>query len=53
MQLTLEVSDSLTLLLDLEFLSLEYALERLALVFHLCIGFTGLFEFFVEFFDLL
>ena len=46
MQLTLEVSDSLTLLLDLEFLSLEHALERLALVFHLGIGFAGLFEFF-------
>ena len=53
MQLTLEVSDRLTLLLDLEFLSLEYALERLALVFHLGIGFAGLFEFFVEFIDLL
>ena len=53
MQLTLEVSDSLTLLLDLEFLSLEHALERLALVFHLGIGFACLFEFLVEFIDLL
>ena len=51
MQFALQVCNAITLLLDVVFLSLKNALERLVLIFHLDVRLTPLLVLFVKLID--
>ena len=52
-EFALQVSNSVTFLLDMVFFRLEDTFERFVLVFHLYVGFTSFFVLFVEFLNFL